>query len=201
MPEQKVSLSEKLESIKDSIQQLPTAAATLNSASDDLAKSINDLDAVLKKFSLGVPAWVVFGDYAEDPYYDLEEVGYAKIGGKWGIAIRTRKGDLDPRSREDKEQWSFNDAPRYLRVRGVEKLPDLVQRLVAKSAEMAQSISAGANDVRELTSFVGSQLLEPPLKPIGPEGKIQRVPLRPRPLRTEAIGELIADAVKTKEGK
>ena len=156
MPIEKRSLSEKLERIKNSTQQLPATATSLNSASDLLAKSVNDVDANLKRFSLGVPAWVTFASYGEDPYYHTEDIGYSKIGGRWGIALRTVKGDL--RGDEDVEQWLFNDAPRHLRVEGADKLPDLLEELIKKAAEMAKSITEKAGDVSAVAEAMSTVL-------------------------------------------
>ena len=159
MPIEKRSLSEKLERIKNSVQQLPTAAASLNSASDLLAKSVNDLDANLKRFSLGVPAWVTFASYGEEPSYHTDDIGYAKIGGRWGIALRTVRGDLRG-GEDDVEQWLFNDAPRHLRVHGADKLPELMEELIKKATEMAKAITEKAGDVNAVADVVSTVLGE-----------------------------------------
>ncbi len=161
MPVQKVSPSEKLERIKNSVKQLPAAATSLNSASDELAKSINDLDAVLKKFSLGVPTWVAFTWSSEQllPSYRHDDIGYAKVGGKWGLAIQSVRGD-ERADYDHEEQWAFNEAPRHLRVLGAEKLPELLEALITKSAEMAKTITEKADDVRAITTAMGAVLEE-----------------------------------------
>jgi hypothetical protein len=53
--------------------------------------------------------------------YYYEQVGFAKINGKWSLAIRTVDGDV--RDDDDIESWPFNEAPRGLRVKAVYKLP------------------------------------------------------------------------------
>jgi transglutaminase-like putative cysteine protease len=125
-----------------------------------LAKSVSEIDAVLKRFSLGVPAWVTSASYGgEVPFgYDLEEIGYAKVSGRWGIAIRTRKGDERFEESEVVEQWIFNEAPRYLRVSAADKLPELLEELVTKASKMADSISEKVNDVRVVTTAMYSVL-------------------------------------------
>jgi hypothetical protein len=148
---------EKLESIKSFVQQLPAAAASLNFASDELAKSVNDLDAILKRFSLGVPAWVTFASYGAEPSYHMDSIGYAKVGGRWGLAIRTVDGD-ERAPEDDVEQWLFSDAPRHLRVRAADKIPDLLEELIARAAETAKSITEKASDVRAVTTAMSAAL-------------------------------------------
>jgi hypothetical protein len=159
MPAQKVPLSEKLERIRNSVQKLPAAAASLNSASDELAKSVNELDALLKKFSLGVPTWVPFAYSGVEilPAYRHDDIGYAKIGGKWGLAIQSVRGD-ERADYDHEEQWLFNDAPRYLRVQGADRLPEVLEALITKAAEMTISITEKANDVRAVTAAMSAVL-------------------------------------------
>jgi hypothetical protein len=88
---------------------------------------VNKLDALLKKFNLGVPTWVSFEKSRSDDGNYQEDIGYAKINGKWGIAIRTIECDFsDPDS--SVAEWQFNDAPRLLRVNAVERFPSCSMR-------------------------------------------------------------------------
>jgi hypothetical protein len=162
MATERESLSQKIERIQKSVQQLPAAAVSLNSATDQLGKSISELDAVLKKFSLGVPTWVPFTETNPHWFPDIyqEEVGYAKVGGKWGVAIRTVEAH-DPRESPDIEQWLFADAPRLFRVQAVEKIPDLIEALLTNAANMTETIINKAAEVDALTAGIKSAI-EPP---------------------------------------
>ncbi|MGA2592653.1 MAG: hypothetical protein ABSH32_22300 [Bryobacteraceae bacterium] len=81
--------------VQNSFRQLAAAAANLNSVSDELGKSIEELDTDLKKLNLGISAWVtIFEDQAEGgEHWYTEQIGYTKINNKWGIALRTCSGD------------------------------------------------------------------------------------------------------------
>jgi uncharacterized protein YoxC len=161
MPSKSEVLSEKVDRVKKLVAELPTAASTLNDATDQLGKSIGSLDALLKKFSLGVPTWVSFNSEANEiaDYYYNEDLGYAKIGGKWGVAVRTV--EYNPgRPDSDIEQWLFNDAPRLLRVRAVEKIPELLEALLESAAEMSKRIAEKASEVDALTAGMNS-VIEP----------------------------------------
>jgi hypothetical protein len=149
------SLPQKVERVQKAVQQLPTVAATLNAASDDLAGSVSKLDALLKKFNLGVPTWVSFEKSRWDDGSYQEDIGYAKVNGKWGIAIRTIECDFsDPDSSATK--WLFNDAPRLLRVHAVEKIPELLEALLESAAEMTKVIADKAGEVEALASAMSS---------------------------------------------
>jgi hypothetical protein len=156
------SLLQKVERVQHAVQQLPTVAAALNAATDDLGVSVSKLDALLKKFNLGVPTWVSFVDNRGSEGYYKEDIGYSKVNGRWGIAIRTIAVDFERPEGDDIEQWPFNDAPRLLRVHAVEKIPELLDALLEKSAEMTKAIADKAGEVDALTKAMSAVLAQPP---------------------------------------
>src|SRR5579864_541814 len=105
---------------KYQFEDLAAAAAELNQVTDQLTKSIADLDAAIASLSLGVKCWVNIYEASDDPRWS-EELGYEKITGKWGLAIRVIE---NPSGRID-NQWLFADAPRDLRVQAVDAIPRL----------------------------------------------------------------------------
>jgi hypothetical protein len=162
MPENREALSQKVDRVKKLIEKFPAAASTLNDATDQLSKSVGKLDAVLKRFSLGVPTWVSFNrqsDADAELYYE-EQVGYAKIGGKWGVAIKTVEYNSARRD-SDREQWLFNDAPRLLRVNAVEKVPELLEAILGSAADMSKRITEKAEEVDVLTAAMNAAAESP----------------------------------------
>lgn len=141
-----------------SYQKLSVAASDINTASDELGEAVSELDAALKKLNLGVTAWTTIrgttnqaGDYWCD-----DEIGFAKIGNKWGIALRKVSGNqYDPES-ETEEAWLFNDAPRLLRIEGVEKLPDLLDKLIQETQKTAKHIKSNAAYAKELATAIAA---------------------------------------------
>src|SRR2546425_10149850 len=123
MPED-VSIPDKA---AEAFRKLEASATKLNTVSDELGESITALDAALKRLNLGVPAWTKFaGDFdGNTGSYWARDLGYAKVGGKWGIALRTRDGDAGDPDSEDVERWLFNDAPRALRLQAIDHVPAL----------------------------------------------------------------------------
>ncbi|WP_321476607.1 hypothetical protein [uncultured Paludibaculum sp.] len=161
MASQAKSSSQKIERIQNAVRQLPAASAHLNTATDQLGRSVGQIDTVLKKFSLGVPTWVSFNtDNSLTSDFYSEQIGYAKIGGKWGIAIRIVSGNYQDPDGESVEQWLFNDAPRLLRVHAVDTIPELLEDLLKKSEEMTRKITEKADEVDAFAAAIDS-VIEP----------------------------------------
>jgi len=157
MASKRDSLSDKVDRVQKSIQQFPAVASSLNTATDQLGKSVGQLDAVLKKFSLGIPTWVSFNRQSDDnaDWYYSEELGYAKIGGKWGVAVRTV--EYNPGRRDnDVAEWLFSEAPRLLRVQAIEKIPELLQAMLESAGDMSKRIAEKAEEVDALAAGINS---------------------------------------------
>jgi methyl-accepting chemotaxis protein len=135
-------------------KQLSDSASQLNAASDELGKSLSALDAALKRLNLGISAWVKVTGYEHDTgEYWNRCLGYTKVGGKWGIAISESSGDHNT-EHETSEEWLFNDAPRAFRIEAVEKLPELIERLIKEADETTKSIQHKAVQAQELAAAV-----------------------------------------------
>jgi hypothetical protein len=122
--------------------QIADAAGVLNSVSDQLQQPVAIVEAALKRLNVGIETWIAFSR-ADDEDHDhvwLDEIGYGKLGGKWGVAIRQGHGD----SCGDWEytgQWLFAEAPRALRLASIDKLPELLERLAAEAKKTADELN------------------------------------------------------------
>ena len=140
-----VSLSAR---VSASYLELSSIASDLNAISDALGKAVSDIDEGLKKLNIGVTAWVRVdsfygGEHRENRTYRIEEVGYSKFNGKWGIGLRTRSGDeAYPDELEAVEEWAFNEAARTLRLRAIEKIPELLMKLSEEAAKVTKELKA-----------------------------------------------------------
>ena len=172
MAEKKNTLVERAQ---QAFRQLSVAAITLNTASDKLGASVANLDAALKKLNLGISSWVHFreGSSGNGFYYSYQDIGYAKIGGKWGLAIRTVSGDVRNLEDEDSEQWSFNEAPRNLRVQAVKKIPDLLEMLIKDAADITKKVATQTEEVDVLTKAI-SEIAEQPTQEAVQHAKSKR---------------------------
>ena len=140
--------------VERAFKKLSAAAETLNSASDDLSKRIAPLDAAFKKLGLGVAAWVTISGNVDGSEWWSRDLGYARVNGKWGIALRDISGDYQDPNNDDRETWHFNEAPRWLRIDGSAKLPDLLEKLLEQTEDTTKKVRARAVQVAELAEIV-----------------------------------------------
>jgi prefoldin subunit 5 len=188
----KLSLSQR---VSASYSELSSLATDLNAVSDALGKAVSDIDEGLKKLNLGVTAWVEVQKYRgsreQDLTYTVEELGYAKINGKWGIALRVRSGDDErPEWDESVEVSLFNEAARALRLKAIKKIPELLNKLNEEATKVTKELQAKLADaqavacaVQEAASApkspsVGARpLLRPATPPITPSPSVGARPL------------------------
>lgn len=147
--------------ISSSYKQLTAAATELNAVSDELGKFVTALDAALRKLNLGIATWLRL-ESREDGSgnYTKRDLGYAKVGNKWGIALRTMSGNHNAVEESNVEEWLFNDAPRALRIESVEKLPDLFESLVKEADAATKQIKTKTHHAQALASALGEQASE-----------------------------------------
>jgi len=144
--------------VSTSFQRLVVAASNLNVVSDELGKPIETIDGALKRLNLGVATWVEFNDLERGGgWHEFSDLGYAKVGQKWGIALRTREGhDFEEPSEHKIEEWLFNDAPRRLRIRAVDHLPELLDALTEATNKTAVKLRAKIGQVQQVVAAMGS---------------------------------------------
>jgi len=147
------------ERVQASYKQLSLAATTLNTASDKLGEAISVLDAALKRLNLGISAWVQLSGNEDGPIWWSREIGYASVKGKWGIALKKANGDYSDDSYEA-EEWLFDDAPRWMRVDAVGKIPDLLEALLKQAEDTTKKIKARTEQVIELAVAMSKVLDE-----------------------------------------
>jgi hypothetical protein len=139
------------ERVQASFSQLASAAKDLNQVSDELGQAINAIDSVLQTLNLGVPTWVeIHGGTDETGIeYWSREIGYSKIGNRWGVSLRQLKGDINYPQYEECESWLFNDAPRWMRVEGIEKIPNLLEELIKNTVQTTQKIKGTIDQAQQ----------------------------------------------------
>jgi len=136
-----------------SFDKLSDTAVTLNSASRRLNEAIEQLNTALKQLNLGIPVWVSTFTHEEGSIVDREEIGYARVKGKWGICIRrTIDGFNGPNP--DETEWHFDDAPRDLRIRNVPFLHRVIDKLNDDALRAAQQITESATEAEELAKVI-----------------------------------------------
>jgi hypothetical protein len=131
------------EDVSSAFHELTSIASVLNKVSDALGKAVSDIDEGLKKLNLGISVWVrIHYDPAgpDDPSYYVEELGYAKIDGKWCTALRTITGSEITEEGDAISTYAFNEAPRALRLKAIDKLPALLKALTNESSRVTKEL-------------------------------------------------------------
>ncbi|HEY3974530.1 MAG TPA: hypothetical protein VGM18_16115 [Candidatus Sulfotelmatobacter sp.] len=148
-----------VEKIQASYKQLSLAAVSLNAASDALGEAVSVFDAALKRLNLGVSAWVtVSGNDEEDGQWWSRDIGYTRIGDKWGIALKAANGDHAVPERDLVEKWLFNDAPRWMRIEAVGRIPDLLDALLRQTEDTTKKIKSKTEEALALAEAMGKAL-------------------------------------------
>ena len=126
------------------LPSLAATAANLNNASKKLTEIIERLDGALQRLNLGVTAWVQVNGANSSPDLSAfwsEDLGYSRIGRKWGLALRRIEGDHALNEWELLDEWPFNEAPRDLRIGAITRIPKLLKKLDQEAQMVAEEIS------------------------------------------------------------
>jgi hypothetical protein len=133
------------------LKQLAVTAKTLNQLSDTLTQQVTGVEAPLNKLNLGVSAYVVVQRWSgENDDYGEVRLAYGKQAGKWGLAVEEITGNSY--GNEQYESWPFKEAPRELRLQVIEAIPQLLEALVKKSAELTSEIKDKVAFAEQLTA-------------------------------------------------
>ncbi len=151
----------KIAKIQAHFQALSSAATSLNATSDELAKVVGVLDDALRKLNIGLTVWITVSKWMEDERCGEDQIGYAKVNGKWGIALRYIWGDHALSLDEVDGLWLFNDAPRELRLAGVDNLPQVIEALSEEAFETTKKVQEKTKEVRELANIIEKMANEP----------------------------------------
>lgn len=156
---------------------LAAVATDLNAASDELASPVSELDSTLKKLNLGIEVWVTIRGYdslPEDTSHWSEDIGYAKVNGRWGIALRSVRGDYAQPDHDTIEAWLFNEGPRNLRLSAIGKIPELLTALTQQAIDTAKQIREKLTEVKEVAAAVKQAAEKPSVERVRfkpPEGQ------------------------------
>jgi hypothetical protein len=150
------SEKDKVVGIENHFRALSSHASSLNKASDELTRTVGLLDAALKDLNIGLTTWVTFSDWGEEgSRYGMDQLGYAKIGGKWGIAIRKIWGDESFDDHHEEGPWLFGEAPREFRIRASDYFEKLLQTLGKEAFDTVKKIEVKTKEVATIAAVIG----------------------------------------------
>jgi len=144
------------ERIAASYKRLASSALALNKVSDEFSKPVEIIEMALRQLNVGVEAWekIRGNDNDENGDYWHEYIGFAKVDRIWRIALSKVEGNHHNPDREEDETWPFEDAPRSLRISAIDKLPDLVEKLIEAADKTARKMQSKVNDGMALANAV-----------------------------------------------
>jgi hypothetical protein len=129
--------------IKRNLNTLKEASERLNTNSDELGKIVIEINEVLKTLNLGISVW-----YKQSEGQDwCRSIGYARVGGKWGISLKYETFKDNVRLAE--ESWAFNEAPRYMRIEVISSIPDLIILMIQRTNEFNSKIVSKVNEAHD----------------------------------------------------
>ncbi len=154
-----MDIDSKAADVKAPFRELSKTATQLNFVTDALGKFVLEVESGLKTLNLGVTSWVnVVVSGSDDglvTYY--EQLGYDKVGKNWCIALRSYREAEWSDKYLDYEEWVFNDGPRSLRIKAIDKLPALLEKLNTEAARLSKRVAdvlpranQAANDITSL---------------------------------------------------
>jgi hypothetical protein len=136
--------------LTSSFKKLAISSTHLQAASDELGKTVSVLDAALSNLNLGVSAWYqIAANEDQSGNYWSRDIGYAKVNKTWGIALRRTWGN-ENYDDHNEEVWLFEDAPRFMCIESVGKLPHLLEELIERTEETTKKIIAKTAEAKEL---------------------------------------------------
>jgi hypothetical protein len=131
----------------------------LNRQDPFLTRVVASLDEALQRLSVGLVVWARVDTWHDDidgMSYESEEIGYAKVNGQWGIAIRRTFGREDSSDPDEvRNIWVFNDAPRESRLRAVEKLPQVIDELAKAAAKTTEILNKKLAQTKNYAAAIG----------------------------------------------
>lgn len=125
------------------LKQLKIKARELSHVTQGLAFELRKVENILRPLDL-VPAWcpVASGDEDETGYWWSRDIGYTLIGAEPRIALRSRSGNLSHPNDDDVTVWCFQQAPHWMQIESVNKLPDLFEVLLERVEQTIKKMNA-----------------------------------------------------------
>jgi hypothetical protein len=138
------------EHVQRSLQELSRSAKALHQSSMELLTPILEINKYLQKLNLGIAQWVPIHEEKKGNETITRSVGYERINGQWGIAIETATKKTANGDPVESSRWVFSDAPRWLRLRALDHLPDLFDALKKEADRHKSMVDAKLKLAREL---------------------------------------------------
>ena len=150
MPKPKVPPTERITS---SFKELRSLSPELHATAKGLSTSVTNFSDKLEPLDLAVSAWadIAAGEDDNSGYYWSRSVGYTKVGRKWGIALRQASGNYGD-GEYDETVWKFSEAPHWMVIESIAKLPDLFDTLIERVKDTITKLKARTKQTDDLVA-------------------------------------------------
>jgi hypothetical protein len=147
--------------IATSFKDLATSSRELNSAAAELHEVVSVFEKHLLTIKPHVATWyeIASGEDDSGARYWNRSIGFANINGTWGIGLRTEEGHVHSDFAES-EAWLFKDAPQWMQIESVTKLPDLLEEIVKRTQETTKKLRAKTERARALAEALSKAVEE-----------------------------------------
>ena len=153
MPDDVPTPSERMSA---AFSRLRTSASQIKALSNELDQHVDALERALAKLDLRVACWTRLSEWMgpDNDTFKRTYVGYSEHKRRWRIVVQTSEGRDSFPDESDDTTWTFEEAPQYLRVKAVDKLPELVEDLVASVDKTAERMKKKVGPAAEIAKAV-----------------------------------------------
>lgn len=116
------------------IGQLEEVAKRLNTLTDELGKSVLEIEHAINRLAMGIEVDVLTGEL---------KLSYMRYKSRWGLYILHRD-----------EVYAFNSAPRDIRLQAVEGLPTLLEALSGKAEVVSLQLREAVLQARSFSDAI-----------------------------------------------
>jgi hypothetical protein len=156
MPDSDVSLTSRTSA---ALARLQASAKQFKPVSATLSKFVRQVEQALDELDLRVACYTQISESRDsygDDSFTREYIGYIEHQGRWQIVLNVDEG-FDSRPGDvDEKIWPFDLSPQYLRIKAVDKLPELIDSLAATLDKTSQRMAQKLEAAQEIASAVTS---------------------------------------------
>jgi hypothetical protein len=191
MPDEVLSPSARMSA---AFSRLRESAKEIKATSDELTRAVQGVERALEHLHLRVACWTLLSEWTafDQDEFRREYVGYIEVRKQWRIVVRTSEGFASHPDESDDITWAFDDAPQYLRIKAVDKLPELIESLVLTVEKTTERLKKKIAPTQELAKAVANRPANQlPITPASTTPAISSTPLTSRPPTPGTLGALV----------
>jgi len=151
MPQPKVHPTERTVA---AFKQLTEASQDKKSATHGLCEAVAALNDALEPLNIGVAAWHTIAAHTDSDsgYRWSRQIGYIQWGDSWSIVLKKTWQDLG--DQEEEQIYEFKNAPAWMAIEGIAKLPDLLETLISRVQDTTKQLKTRTDQTLEAVAAI-----------------------------------------------